>query len=119
MVEKLRALWDDPAIQKAWERSPEFQLQTSMLDYLMENLDRFTSDGFRPTNEDILRARQRTTGAMETVFEIEKIAWKLLDCGGQKPERAKWENILTENRVDAIIFFSLLWMNLTCRPLRN
>jgi len=107
-VEKLHSLWDDPAIQKAWERAPEFQMQTTMMDYLMEHLPRFTSEGFIPTNEDMLRARQRTTGAVETIFEIDKTEWKLLDCGGQKPERAKWETFLTENPVNAIIFFVAL-----------
>jgi len=99
--QKLRALWQDPAIQQAWKQTEKLW----MLDYYMEHLDRCTAEGFVPTNDDVLRARQRTTGAVDTIFEIDKTEWKLIDCGGQKPERAKWQILLADNPVKAVIFF--------------
>ena len=42
----------------------------TMMDYHMENLDRYSTEGFVPTNEDMLRARQRTTGFLPTSFMV-------------------------------------------------
>jgi len=108
--QKLRALWQDPAIQQAWSHAPEYQLQMSMMDYHMERLGAYSVPGFVPSDEDMLRARHRTTGAVETIFEMpaDKIEWRLIDCGGQKPERAKWESIMTDTQITAIIFFAAL-----------
>jgi len=97
--QKLRTLWQDPAIQQAWQ-------QTEGLSVV--HLDRYTAEGFVPTNDDMLRARQRTTGGVDTIFEIDKTEWKIIDCGGQKPERAKWQILLTDNPVKAVIFFLAL-----------
>jgi len=108
IVDKLRSLWNDPTIQQAWQRSTEYQMQVSMIDHHVQNMDRYMAEGFTPTNEDLLRARQRTTGFSETVVEVERTEWRILDCGGQKPERVKWEGILGENSVNAIIFFAAL-----------
>jgi len=104
---KLKELWQDPAIRQAWAVAPEYQLQMSMLDYHVANLDRYTEEGFQPTDADMLRARQRTTGTQQTMFEIGKYAWTIVDVGGQKPERAKWEAVLDEG-LNAVIFFVAL-----------
>jgi len=108
MAEKLQLLWRDPAIQDTWLKAPEFQIQVALMDYHMTRLSKYMDDNFVPTNDDMLRARQRTTGAVETSFVIEKFEWKIIDCGGQKPERTKWEAILKEYPVNAMIFFAAL-----------
>jgi len=106
IAEKVRVLWQDPSIQRTWKAAPGFQLQMNHMDYLMENLDRISTPDYLPTNEDVLRARQRTTGEQTTSFVIDKAGWDLIDVGGQKPERAKWEAIITtKESVNAIIFF--------------
>lgn len=104
---KLKLLWDDPALQQTWAVAPEYQLQMSMMDYHMANLERYSAEDFLPTNEDMLRARQRTTGMQSTTFDIESYEWTLVDVGGQKPERAKWEAILDDG-FHAVIFFAAL-----------
>eukprot|EP01124_Arcella_intermedia_P035088 TRINITY_DN884_c0_g1_i1.p1 TRINITY_DN884_c0_g1~~TRINITY_DN884_c0_g1_i1.p1 ORF type:complete len:346 (-),score=56.15 TRINITY_DN884_c0_g1_i1:64-1101(-) len=109
IAEKVRVLWEDPAIQRTWQAAPGFQLQMNHMDYLMANLDRFSRPDYMPTNEDVLRARQRTTGEHTTSFVVDKTGWDLIDVGGQKPERAKWESILTgKETVNAVIYFGAL-----------
>jgi GTPase SAR1 family protein len=109
MGEKIKLLWHDPAIQRTWKAAPNFQLQMVHFDYFMEHLDRISRGDYFPTNEDMLRARQRTTGEQMISFVIEKVGWDLIDVGGQKPERHKWENIInSKESVSGIIYFSAL-----------
>jgi len=107
--EKVKILWQDPAIQKTWAAAPGYQLQIGHMDYLMENLERITKPDFIPTNDDVLRARQRTTGEQTTALVIDKVGWEMIDVGGQRPERSKWESILmSKESINAIIFFGAL-----------
>jgi hypothetical protein len=52
-----------------WERRNEIDFPTN-LEYMMENIDRFAEENFVPTNTDVLYARQRTTGVVETHFTV-------------------------------------------------
>jgi len=45
---------------------------------------------FVPNNDDILRARVRTTGIVENRFEVENNHFQIFDVGGQRNERKKW-----------------------------
>lgn len=45
---------------------------------------------FTPTDQDVLRARVRTTGIEEAEFEIDAFQFRMLDVGGQRSERRKW-----------------------------
>jgi len=102
LQENIEVLWADKAIQKTWTLSGAQLTQISNLKYLIENLDRYCSDGFIPNTEDILRARQRTTGFNSFNFEISKINWSIVDAGGQLCEQLKWQTILSgdETNVD-------------------
>jgi len=105
---KVHILWNDPCIQHALKESPRYQLQmTPQMPYLMSNLSRYTIPGFVPTNEDILRARQSSTGQQVYSFVLNKIRWEFIDVGGQRPERAKW-SIFLEQGVHAIVWFYAL-----------
>jgi len=95
------------AIKKLWEESKTLsmvhhqlssvhQLQIPHLEYLMKNLDNYLNPEYVPTNDDILRSRQRTTGSNEICFVREKNAWTLVDLGGQFCEREKWIKYLGE-----------------------
>jgi len=105
---KIRKLWRDPALKRAWKESSSYQLQMVHLDYLMDNLERIASDDYVPNNEDMLRARQRTTGEQTISFTIEQNIWELIDVGGQRPERTKWEKIITSHEINAIVWFAAL-----------
>lgn len=52
-----------------WERRNEIDFPTN-LEYMMNNIDRFAEENFLPTNTDVLYARQRTTGVVETGFAV-------------------------------------------------
>ena len=86
---KIIALWNDPGLAAAWERTRNYQIQVSQLDYLMANIERFIDPDFIPTDEDIIRARQRTAGAAVTRFPYGGgFVMEVIDVGGQAPERA-------------------------------
>ncbi|KAL5321532.1 hypothetical protein ACEPPN_009491 [Leptodophora sp. 'Broadleaf-Isolate-01'] len=94
-VEYLRAfkdMWRDPGIQKAIERGNDF----------FQDLDRLFNKEFVPTDQDVLRARLRTTGITETVFDLGSLQYRMFDVGGQRSERKKWIHCF-EN-VNALMF---------------
>lgn len=57
----------------------------------MENFTRVTSPNYRPTQQDILRSRQMTSGIFDTVIDMgSDIKMHIYDVGGQRSERKKW-----------------------------
>eukprot|EP00475_Leptophrys_vorax_P009398 TRINITY_DN16244_c0_g1_i3.p1 TRINITY_DN16244_c0_g1~~TRINITY_DN16244_c0_g1_i3.p1 ORF type:complete len:194 (+),score=52.50 TRINITY_DN16244_c0_g1_i3:597-1178(+) len=48
------------------------------------------SDEFVPSDEDILRARLRSSGIVEKTFECQGVSFNFVDVGGQRNERKKW-----------------------------
>jgi len=100
----LKSLWNDPAIQTVVERHTEL-LTVTHLNYFWEHVDRVTQPDFSPNDKDILRARVRTAGANSSSIFIDKQFYQFFDVGGQKPERAKWEYVFTENKFATIIYF--------------
>jgi len=68
-------------------------------------MDRIKQDNYVPTDDDILRARIRTSGSNSTAIYLDKNYFEFYDVGGQKPERAKWESVIGENTFSAVIYF--------------
>lgn len=95
------ALWQDPAIKQTYARASEYQLNDST-QYYFENIQRIASPNYIPSEQDVLRSRVKTTGVLETVFEVEDIIFRLVDVGGQRSERRKWIHCFED--VTAIIF---------------
>jgi len=69
-ISGLKSLWKDTAIQTAWKASSKFSHECFFLEYYMANLDKYIDLDYLPTNEEILRARQRTTGVDASCSEI-------------------------------------------------
>ncbi|KAK3600896.1 hypothetical protein CHS0354_019249 [Potamilus streckersoni] len=65
----LKSLWQDKGVRIAVARGYEFELNDSAI-YYFENMDRIISPNFIPSEVDVLRARVRTTGIIETCFRI-------------------------------------------------
>jgi len=103
----IKALWNDKGIKEVWLQCNSFQIQMTQYEYYMEHIDRIASPEFIPSQDDILRARQRTTGAYTTTFIANKYCWHLIDVGGQVPERQKWEQIMADG-IQSMLFFSPL-----------
>lgn len=57
-------LWSAASVQKVWARKAEFSLPDST-SYFHSHLDRIGAQGYIPTTEDVLRAREATTGIHE------------------------------------------------------
>lgn len=102
---QLKTLWADPGIQACYLNRSKYWLIDSAK-YYFSNLDRIMQPDYSPSQQDILRARIRTTGIVETTFEIEQNQFRMFDVGGQRNERRKWIHCF-EN-VTAVLFVGVL-----------
>lgn len=57
----LKSLWADSGVQACYKRGNEFALAENM-PYFYGDLDRLFAKDFKPSNDDILRVRSKTTG---------------------------------------------------------
>jgi len=101
----IKALWADPGIKTAFDLRSKFQLLDSA-EYFFEKVDSYAKKDFRPSKQDILRVRVRTTGILDTTFKLEDLRFKIFDVGGQRNERKKWIHCF-EN-VTAVIFVAAI-----------
>lgn len=101
LADAVTNLWQDPAIMQTFDRSSEYQLNDSSR-YYFENIQRIAAPEYIPSEQDVLRSRVKTTGVLETVFDVEDIIFRLVDVGGQRSERRKWIHCFED--VTAIIF---------------
>ncbi|KAF5376950.1 hypothetical protein D9615_007278 [Tricholomella constricta] len=97
----LKSLWEDPNVQKAWERGNEAALPENLL-YFFSSLDRLFDPAYVPVEQDIIRCRARTIGITETTFNLRDHEMLMVDVGGQKSERRKWIHCFQD--VTSILF---------------
>lgn len=118
----LKKLWEDPNVQKAWERGNEAALPDKCVDpvvaciyqlttvplpscslvYYFSGLDRLFDPAYVPNEQDIVQARARTIGITETMFSLKDHEMLMVDVGGQKSERRKWIHCFQD--VTSILF---------------
>ena len=92
---------ESAAFKHAWDQRNTFwNLEASK--FFFDNFKRFVGEEFVPTDEDIIMARKRTTGVIETTFDKFDIKWTVVDVGGQRNERRKWINCFDD--VHAILY---------------
>ncbi|WVQ81951.1 hypothetical protein IAT38_004078 [Cryptococcus sp. DSM 104549] len=101
----LQSLWADANVQECYRRGNEFALAENM-PYFYADLGRLFQRDYRPTSDDVLRVRSKTTGITETRFLLHDVIFRLFDVGGQRSERRKWASCF-EN-VTAILFLVAL-----------
>ena len=94
-------LWQSEAVQLTYARRNEFW-HLEATEYYFANAERYVSDGFVPSEEDMVMARKRTTGVVVTELDYGGIHWSCVDVGGQRSERRKWLNCF--DNVKAIIY---------------
>jgi len=95
-------LWRDNAIQTVYEmRGKKYQLNDTA-DYFFTHVERISKEDYIPTQEDILRARVRSTGIEEAQFCFESLTLTVVDVGGQRAERRKWIHCF--NNVHVVLF---------------
>ncbi|XP_053393377.1 guanine nucleotide-binding protein G(o) subunit alpha-like isoform X1 [Mercenaria mercenaria] len=101
----LKSLWHDKGIRTAVARGYEYELNDSAI-YYFENMERICSPKFIPSARDVLRARVRTTGVIETCFQMKGCVFRLFDVGGQRSERRKWIQCFDD--VKSVLYVSAL-----------
>ncbi len=86
----MRINWNfSEGIKEVYGRRNEFDIPSNT-EYCVNMIDNLANPEFQISKDDILRARQRTTGITENEFQVGKYTWNLVDPGGQRAERRKW-----------------------------
>jgi len=100
----VKVLWEIDAVQQAYSRNNEIQLPggASGTTYYVEHAMRFANRGYLPTQDDVIRAKLRTTGITEVTFNVGQTEFTMVDVGGQRSERRKWLNCFVD--ISAVIF---------------
>jgi len=100
-AESIKKLLEHQSIKNTIEKSSEIQLIDSAV-YFFESIDRIMSDDYIPSEQDVLRTRQPTTGIVETTLQLDYLQVKLVDVAGQQNQRRKWIHCF--DNVQALIF---------------
>jgi len=100
----IQELWATECIQKAFSRNNEIQLPggSDGTNYYIEHALRFAKRDYLPTQDDVIRAKLRTTGITEVTFNVGQTEFTMVDVGGQRSERRKWLNCFVD--ISAVIF---------------
>jgi len=88
-------------MQTILDRSTEFYLMDSA-PYFFSEVKRICDPKYIPNQDDVLRARAKTTGITETRFHMGQLSIHMFDVGGQRSERRKWIHCFES--VTSIIF---------------
>jgi GTPase SAR1 family protein len=105
IAKKVASLWEDPNIVETWNRRSEFQVCESAA-YFFDKTPEMARRGYQLTEQDVLMARVRTTGRVEQTFTIHGERFHVLDVGGQRRERQKWQYCMKQ--VSAVVFVASL-----------
>merc|ERR1712048_1020513 len=101
----MERLWKQKAFKYIWKFRGTLQIQDSLA-YFLDNINRIGAEDYRPSKDDVLNARSRTTGIVEQRFNVNNHPFIIVDVGGQRSERKKWINCFAE--VTAVIFVAAL-----------
>jgi len=83
-------LWANLNIQDAFEKRGELGIQIPCTsNYFFDHVERFAQENFVASPDDIFRAKIKTTGISEVVFELNHVEFTIVDVGGQRSERKK------------------------------
>jgi guanine nucleotide-binding protein G(o) subunit alpha len=92
-------------MKEVWQKRAQVNIIDGHKDYL-QDLTRIAAPSFRPTTQDILLARVKTTQVVMERYRIDGIDFEMYDVGGQRSERRKWIDCF--DNVDAVIFVAAL-----------
>ena len=72
----------------------------------MARVTQIFGEEYYPNHNDVLKTRIRTSGLIETKYNIHNVMFHIVDVGGQRNERRKW--IHSFENVTAVLFVSAL-----------
>merc|ERR1712032_765835 len=90
---------------QVWQKRSLVNIIDGHKDFL-DAVDRIASKAFKPTQQDVLLARVKTTQVVMERYRIDGIDFEMYDVGGQRSERRKWIDCF--DSVDAVIFVAAL-----------
>jgi len=100
-------LWQDAGVKEGFRMKCEWNIQIpSTTPYFFDNASRFAAETFQPTDDDMFRAKLKTTGISEISFEFNKTNFTIVDVGGQRSERRKWLHCFDD--VTSVIYLAAL-----------
>ncbi|KAG2034666.1 heterotrimeric G protein alpha subunit [Suillus americanus] len=105
IAQAIHGLWQDPIIPKVMDCSSQFYLMDSA-GYFFTEVLRIGTPDYTPTENDVLRARAKTTGITEMRFNMGQLSINIVDVGGHRSERRKWLHCFES--VTCIIFCTAL-----------
>ena len=88
-----------------WTKRAQMNVIDSHKDFL-NDIRRIASTSFKPTTQDLLLSRVRTTQVIVEKYNIDGIDFEMYDVGGQRSERRKWIDCF--DTVDSVIFVAAL-----------
>ncbi|KAL7553139.1 hypothetical protein ACHAWF_016404 [Thalassiosira exigua] len=103
--ESIRILWQSNTMKQVWAKRAAINVIDSHKEYL-NDITRIASPDYKPTTQDILIARVRTTQVVMEKYRIDGIDFEMYDVGGQRSERRKWIDCF--DQVTAVIFVAAL-----------
>jgi len=109
VAENIITIWNNKEFQElALTSGEDAQIQggVSGVKYYFENCRRFAAKDYKPTKEDMLKGRRKTTGIVETQFSVGNNTFTMVDVGGQRSERKKWLHCF--GSVSAVIFLTAI-----------
>ncbi|KAI8906939.1 guanine nucleotide binding protein, alpha subunit [Gorgonomyces haynaldii] len=75
----------------------------SSAEYFFKDIKSIMAKDYKAKDKDILNFRKKTEYISETIFEIEKKFWHIIDVAGQKDKRSRWTSYM-EKRVSGVMY---------------
>lgn len=88
-IQNIKELWAHATIRDTFENRSALQIMDSA-PYFFDRIEVVGQPNYVPDQDDILRARLRTSGIVEKELAIHKTLFRFVDVGGQRNERRKW-----------------------------
>mmetsp|Transcript_4454 Transcript_4454/g.3894 ORF Transcript_4454/g.3894 Transcript_4454/m.3894 type:complete len:383 (-) Transcript_4454:91-1239(-) len=109
LAKSIMILWKDKGLQETYNIRKRSHIMDNA-PYFFSNIDRISNQNYTTNFEDYVRVRHRTTGIIESEFDVNvdgnnnnnKWKFKVTDVGGQRTERKKWLRCFTD--IHAIIY---------------
>ncbi|KAG1848508.1 guanine nucleotide binding protein, alpha subunit [Suillus subalutaceus] len=106
-AQPMLALWKDPSVKQRL-REKRIRVEEGS-GFFLDEISRITALRYFPSDQDVLKARLKTTGVVEHSFSIADsqrrfITWKIYDVGGARNQRHAWAPYFED--VNAIIFLA-------------
>mmetsp|Transcript_22793 Transcript_22793/g.53822 ORF Transcript_22793/g.53822 Transcript_22793/m.53822 type:complete len:406 (+) Transcript_22793:354-1571(+) len=101
----IKTFWESKFMKEVWLKRSYVNIIDGHKEFL-DSLERIASPSFKPTQQDLLLARVKTTQVNMERYRIDGIEFEMYDVGGQRSERRKWIDCF--DSVDAVIFVAAL-----------